>query len=195
MERKGFPESYDRRALLRFVMDVKSGASRGRGARLQPPRLRHRPGRAVSCRGPDILIVEGLNVLQPAGSAPTARTGLAVSDFFDFSVYVDADPGDIRDWYVGALPVAAGHRVPRPALVLHPLRRADPRAGGPAGRAALGHHQRPQPGRQHPADPRSGHGHPAQGQRPPGEVGADPQGLSGGLGSRERCAGKRLDST
>ena len=49
---------------------------------------------------PDILIVEGLNVLQPARVRADGTTGLAVSDFFDFSVYVDADADDVRDWYV-----------------------------------------------------------------------------------------------
>jgi type I pantothenate kinase len=100
MERKGFPESYDRRALLRFVIDVKSGA-----AEVEAPVYSHLvydvvPSRTVTVRRPDILIVEGLNVLQPARVRPDGTTGLAVSDFFDFSVYVDADPGDIRDWYV-----------------------------------------------------------------------------------------------
>ena len=51
-------------------------------------------------KGPDILLVEGLNVLQPASVRADGRTGLAVSDFFDFSVYVDAAVGDIRSWYV-----------------------------------------------------------------------------------------------
>ena len=101
MHRKGFPESYDRRALLRFVMEVKSGARRGRRAGVRPPGLRHRARRAeVAVRRPDILIVEGLNVLQPARVRADGTTGLAVSDFFDFSVYVDADADDVRDWYV-----------------------------------------------------------------------------------------------
>jgi type I pantothenate kinase len=100
MERKGFPESYDRRALLRFVIDVKSGA-----AEVEAPVYSHLvydvvPGATVTVRRPDILIVEGLNVLQPARVRPDGTTGLAVSDFFDFSVYVDADVADIRDWYV-----------------------------------------------------------------------------------------------
>jgi type I pantothenate kinase len=51
-------------------------------------------------RHPDILIVEGLNVLQPARAQPTGATSLAVSDFFDFSVYVDADESDLRSWYL-----------------------------------------------------------------------------------------------
>jgi type I pantothenate kinase len=100
MQRKGFPESYDRRALLRFVMDVKSGRDS-----VAAPVYSHLiydviPNAQVVVQRPDILIVEGLNVLQPARVRPDGTTGLAVSDFFDFSVYVDADADDIREWYV-----------------------------------------------------------------------------------------------
>jgi type I pantothenate kinase len=100
LQRKGFPESYDRRALLRFVMDVKSGAEV-----VSAPVYSHLvydivPTERVLVQRPDILIVEGLNVLQPARVRADGTTGLAVSDFFDFSVYVDADPTDIRRWYV-----------------------------------------------------------------------------------------------
>ncbi len=100
MLRKGFPESYDRRALLRFVMEVKSGR-----AEVVAPVYSHLvydivPGEQVTLRRPDIVIVEGLNVLQPAVSRAEGSAGLAVSDFFDFSVYVDADPAHIRAWYV-----------------------------------------------------------------------------------------------
>ena len=99
--RKGFPESYDRRALLDFVAAVKSGSER-----VQAPVYSHTvydivPGRHVTVERPDILVLEGLNVLQPAprGSRPGA-SALAVSDFIDFSIYVDADPDDIRAWYL-----------------------------------------------------------------------------------------------
>ena len=100
MQRKGFPESYDRRALLRFVMAVKSGMDE-----VPAPIYDHLvydivPGAEATVRRPDILIVEGLNVLQPARVRSDGTTGLAVSDFFDFSVYVDAEPEDVRDWYV-----------------------------------------------------------------------------------------------
>ena len=100
MQRKGFPESYDRRKLLRFVMAVKSGTDE-----VAAPVYDHLgydivPGAEVIVRRPDILIVEGLNVLQPARVRSDGTTGLAVSDFFDFSVYVDAAADDIRDWYV-----------------------------------------------------------------------------------------------
>nr|WP_159805748.1 type I pantothenate kinase [Cellulomonas citrea] len=96
--RKGFPESYDRRALLRFVASVKAGR-----AEVTAPVYDHIaydivPGEQITVRSPDVLIVEGLNVLQPA--RPTGRSNLAVSDFFDFSIYVDARTDDVRQWYV-----------------------------------------------------------------------------------------------
>jgi type I pantothenate kinase len=100
MTRKGFPESYDRRALLRFVLDVKSGKEE-----VAAPVYNHLtydivPDASVVIRRPDIVILEGLNVLQPARMRADGTSGLAVSDFFDFSVYVDADDDDVRDWYV-----------------------------------------------------------------------------------------------
>jgi type I pantothenate kinase len=100
MARKGFPESYDRRALLRFVTEVKAGRPQ-----VSAPVYSHLtydivPDEHIVVRSPDVLIVEGLNVLQPPRVQPDGRTGLAVSDFFDFSVYVDARIEDIRRWYV-----------------------------------------------------------------------------------------------
>ncbi|MFC6286248.1 type I pantothenate kinase [Nocardioides sp. GCM10027113] len=100
LQRKGFPESYDRKALLRFVVDIKSGKDE-----VLAPIYSHLvydvvPDEKVVIKRPDIVIVEGLNVLQPARVRDDGRTGLAVSDFFDFSVYVDAATGHIRDWYV-----------------------------------------------------------------------------------------------
>src|SRR3954464_1019348 len=99
LARKGFPESYDRRALLRFVMDIKSGKDE-----VEAPTYSHLvydvvPDEKVVVHHPDIVIVEGLNVLQPARVREDGRTGLAISDFFDFSVYVDAATADIRSWY------------------------------------------------------------------------------------------------
>jgi type I pantothenate kinase len=100
MERKGFPESYDRKALLRFVIDVKSGRQR-----VDAPVYSHleydvRTEERLVVTSPDIVLLEGLNVLQPARVSPDGRVGLAVRDFFDFSIYVDAATGDIRRWYV-----------------------------------------------------------------------------------------------
>jgi len=100
LERKGFPESYDRRGLLRFVAEVKAGKDE-----VSAPVYSHLtydivPGERIIVRRPDVLIVEGLNVLQPPRVLNDGRTGLAVSDFFDFSVYVDARVEDIKRWYV-----------------------------------------------------------------------------------------------
>ncbi|ATG54192.1 type I pantothenate kinase [Brachybacterium ginsengisoli] len=100
MQRKGFPESYDRRALLRFVADVKAGQER-----VEAPVYSHLTydileDERVVVEQPDVLIVEGLNVLQPARPRRDGRLGMAVSDFFDFSIYVDARQEDVRRWYV-----------------------------------------------------------------------------------------------
>ncbi len=93
MHRKGFPESYDRRALLRFVTAVKSGAEDATAPMYSHQLYDIVPGEDIHVRRPDILIVEGLNVLQ---TGPR----LMVSDLFDFSVYVDARIEDIERWYV-----------------------------------------------------------------------------------------------
>jgi len=100
MRRKGFPESYDRRALLRFVTEVKAGR-----AEVTAPVYSHLvydiiPDRRLVVHKPDILLLEGLNVLQPAQPSRVGGAALAVSDFIDFSVYVDAATADIRRWYV-----------------------------------------------------------------------------------------------
>lgn len=100
MDRKGFPESYDRRALVRFLSKVKAGA-----AEVRAPVYNHTtydivPGAEIVVRRPDVLIVEGLNVLQPARPSPVGTSELAVSDFFDFSIYVDARSSVVRQWYI-----------------------------------------------------------------------------------------------
>ncbi|WP_104431979.1 type I pantothenate kinase [Kineococcus xinjiangensis] len=99
MQRKGFPESYDRRALLRFLTAVKSGAPEVRAPVYSHLVYDIVPGSETVVNRPDVLIVEGLNVLQPPRARADGRQGLAVSDFFDFSVYVDARTEDVRHWY------------------------------------------------------------------------------------------------
>lgn len=100
MDRKGFPESYDRRRLVQFLIDVKSGRPE-----VNAPVYSHQaydilPGQVQAVRSPDIVILEGLNLLQ-SGTAPQAvpTSALFVSDLLDFSIYVDADEGDIEHWY------------------------------------------------------------------------------------------------
>ncbi|MDT0394733.1 MULTISPECIES: type I pantothenate kinase [Streptomyces] len=100
MSRKGFPESYDRRALTRFVADVKAGKGE-----VTAPVYSHLiydivPGEKLTVRRPDILIVEGLNVLQPALPGQDGRTRVGLADYFDFSVYVDARTEDVERWYL-----------------------------------------------------------------------------------------------
>ncbi len=100
MERKGFPESYDRRGLLRFLAAVKAGSHEVRAPVYSHQAYDIVPEAHVVVRRPDVLIVEGLNVLQPARPAAAGESSLAVSDFFDFSIYVDARTRDVRRWYV-----------------------------------------------------------------------------------------------
>jgi type I pantothenate kinase len=96
MDRKGFPESYDRRALVRFLTDVKSGAPEARAPFYSHIRYDIVPDAHVTVRRPDVVIVEGLNVLQPSPSPGD----MAVSELFDFSIYVDAETDHIASWYV-----------------------------------------------------------------------------------------------
>jgi type I pantothenate kinase len=95
LDRKGFPESYDRRALLRFVSMVKSGAPEVRAPFYSHLAYDIVPQAEIVVHAPDVLIVEGLNVLQP----PVPGRRLAVSDLFDFTIYVDARTSDIATWY------------------------------------------------------------------------------------------------
>ncbi|HVX73947.1 MAG: type I pantothenate kinase [Devosia sp.] len=99
-ERKGFPESYDRAALLAFLSDIKSGKSE-----VKVPVYSHLiydvlPDQFITVDRPDILIVEGLNILQPGELPRTGRPILFASDFIDFSIYIDADEADLRDWFM-----------------------------------------------------------------------------------------------
>ncbi len=100
MARKGFPESYDVRTLVQFMADVKAA----RGA-VHAPVYSHQsydilPGEFQVVDRPDIVIVEGLNVLQTGDGHAGRSARMFVSDYFDFSIYVDADEADIEAWYV-----------------------------------------------------------------------------------------------
>ncbi|MEX2551049.1 MAG: type I pantothenate kinase [Nitriliruptoraceae bacterium] len=97
LDRKGFPESYDTAALVRFVGEIKAGATRVRAPVYSHLHYDVLPEPSVEVSQPDILIVEGLNVLQ---TSTDSDRRVFVSDFFDFSLYVDADEEDVRHWYV-----------------------------------------------------------------------------------------------
>jgi type I pantothenate kinase len=100
MAKKGFPESYDKPTLLSFLSDIKSGRRPVRAPVYSHLTYDIIPQQWIEVDRPDILIVEGVNVLQ---TGPLPRDGKAVpvvSDFFDFSVYIDAEEPVLRDWYV-----------------------------------------------------------------------------------------------
>src|SRR6266436_8929772 len=100
MERKGFPESYDLSALLRFLTDIKAGRRPVRAPVYSHLVYDVMPNEWVEFDRPDILIVEGLNVLQTGRPPKDGRAIPYVSDFFDFSVYLDADEDVLQGWYV-----------------------------------------------------------------------------------------------
>ena len=96
MHRKGFPESYDRMALLNFVADIKSGKEK-----VQAPVYSHLtydivPDKFETVSSPDVVIIEGLNVLQ----APGPDQDVTLSDYFDFKIYVDAETENISNWFL-----------------------------------------------------------------------------------------------
>jgi type I pantothenate kinase len=100
MARKGFPESYDVRRLVQFLADVKAGVPE-----VEAPVYSHvaydvLPDRVQVVSRPEVVIVEGLNVLQTGASGSGRPPRVFVSDFFDFSIYVDADEADVECWYV-----------------------------------------------------------------------------------------------
>lgn len=100
MHRKGFPESFDGAKLLNFLHEVKSGREN-----VQAPVYSHFqydvvPNQFITVNRPDILIVEGLNVLQPARLPKDGEAIPFVSDFFNTSIYIDAEPKQIEEWYV-----------------------------------------------------------------------------------------------
>ena len=100
MEKKGFPESYDLPALLRFLADVKAGRRPVRAPVYSHLVYDVLPNHWVEVDRPEILIIEGLNVLQTGGLPRDGKAIPFVSDFFDFSVYLDADEDVLRGWYV-----------------------------------------------------------------------------------------------
>lgn len=118
LHRKGFPESYDQKALLRFVMAAKSGAER-----LEAPIYDHLTYNVTDERlvieRPDIIIIEGLNVLAPPKTRGDGSPGLAISDFFDFSVYVDASSRDIKKWYISRFLKLRATAFANPASYFH----------------------------------------------------------------------------
>src|SRR5690606_17964256 len=122
MQRKGFPESYDRRRMLQFLADIKAGHRR-----VTAPIYSHQaydivPGAAQVVEQPDILIFEGLNVLQVDTLDRGHPPAVIVSDFFDFSIYVDAAIEDIEPWYINRFLALKASVFQDPASYFHHYR-------------------------------------------------------------------------
>ena len=142
MEKKGFPESYDLPALLRFLSDIKAGRRPARAPIYSHLVYDVMPNQWIEIDRPDILIVEGLNVLQTGRPPKDGKAIPFVSDFFDFSVYLDADEDVLQALVRRSFPDAARHRVPRSEVLLPPLfetvrRRKRSRPPPRSGRASI----------------------------------------------------------
>jgi type I pantothenate kinase len=119
MTRKGFPESYDLRRLINFLAEVKSGAPE-----VSAPVYSHTvydivPDQSLTVRQPDILILEGLNVLQTGALQAGHGPHVFVSDYFDFSIYVDADEAHVKRWYVERFLTLRERALDDPSLFFH----------------------------------------------------------------------------
>jgi type I pantothenate kinase len=125
MEKKGFPESYDRAALLRFLQDIKAGRRPARAPVYSHLTYDIMPNEWIEIANPDILIVEGLNVLQASQLPRDGRDFPFVSDFFDFSVYLDADEEVVRRWYVDRFLALRGTTFRDPQSYWHRYARLD----------------------------------------------------------------------
>ena len=118
MQRKGFPGSYDLPRLVRFLTDVKAGRD------AIAPIYSHLsydivPGEEKVYTHPDVLIVEGINVLQPAPNSAERGARTVVSDFFDFSIFIDADEDDLQRWYVNRFLTLRDTAFQRPESYFH----------------------------------------------------------------------------
>jgi type I pantothenate kinase len=119
MDKKGFPESYDLPALLRFLSDIKAGRRPVRAPVYSHLLYDVMPNQWVEIDRPDILIVEGLNVLQTGRPPKDGKAIPYVSDFFDFSVYLDADEDVLRGWYVNRFLTLRGTAFADPKSYFH----------------------------------------------------------------------------
>jgi type I pantothenate kinase len=113
LQRKGFPESYDRRALLRFVADLKGGAAEVRAPLYSHLRYDVIEGEEQVVRSPDVVVLEGVNVLQRGSGA------VYVSDFVDFALYLDAEEADVRRWYLERFLALRNGAFQRPESYFH----------------------------------------------------------------------------
>ena len=188
MQKKGFPESYDLPMLLSFLSDIKAGRRPVRAPVYSHLVYDIVPNQWIEVDRPDILIVEGVNVLQTGRLPRDGKAVPVVSDFFDFSVYIDADEPVLREWYVRRFLALQGYRVHRSQIVLQSLR-------GPVGRGGhgdrdrdLGAHQPRQSRGQYLADPAARDADPEKARRSSGRDGGAAAAVSRFVGGQRRVA-------
>ena len=167
MDRKGFPESYDGTALIRFLSAVKAGRHN-----VAAPVYSHLtydivPGELIIVDRPDILIVEGINVLLPNRLPRDGKEIPFVSDFFDFSVFPDADEALLEHWYIERFMGLRETAFRDPRSYFRQYARSRRRGGGGDRPLDLAAHQSRQPAREHPADPSARRSAADQGREPP----------------------------
>ncbi|WP_432454754.1 MULTISPECIES: type I pantothenate kinase [unclassified Agarivorans] len=125
MQRKGFPESYDKKALLAFVAALKAGQPKVSAPIYSHSSYNIVKGRRVEVEQPDIVILEGLNVLQSAEGQPGQQRPLYVSDYLDFSIFVDAEPSLLEVWYVDRFKKLRGSAFTNPDNYFHHYAKLD----------------------------------------------------------------------
>ena len=147
---------------------MKSGAAEVRAPRYDHLTYDIVPGDEIVVRRPDVLIVEGLNVLQPAPLDEAGRSALAVSDFFDFSIYVDAELDDVRRWYVERFLRLRETAFAHPDSYFRRYAALTDAEAVSTAEADLGLDQRAEPAAEHPAHPGPGDPGAEEGRRPRG---------------------------
>ena len=162
MEKKGFPESYDLPALLRFLNEVKAGKRPARAPIYSHLIYDVVPNQWVEVDRPDILIVEGLNVLQTGRLPKDGKAIPFVSDFFDFSVYIDADEEVLKAWYIDRFLTLRGTSFRDPKSYFHRYSGLSDTEAIETRDLDLGAHQSLEPAREHPADAPARRPHPEE---------------------------------
>ncbi len=171
MQKKGFPESYDLPTLLSFLSDIKAGRRPVRAPVYSHLVYDIVPNKWIEVDRPDILIVEGVNVLQTGRLPRDGKAVPVVSDFFDFSVYIDAEEPVLREWYVRRFLALRDTAFHDPKSYFHRYAVAVGRGGHGDRDRDLGTHQPRQSRGQHLADPAARDADPEKARRSPGRDG------------------------
>ena len=165
MQKKGFPESYDLPTLLSFLSDIKAGRRQVRAPVYSHLTYDIIPNEWIEVDRPDILIVEGVNVLQTGRLPRDGKAVPVVSDFFDFSVYIDAEEAVLREWYVRRFLTLRDTAFIDPRSYFHRYALLSDEEATATATRDLGAHQPRQSRGQHPADPAARDADPEEGRR------------------------------